>query len=151
MSYQVTVNRRGKPMPFRRRLAARLSVMLASALSRLSPAAISRSLQFIRRHSKPATYAEASASQAAVVASSIACARQEGCLQRSLATVLLCRMKGTWPTWCIGVRARPPFGAHAWIEAEGRAVGDVESGYLRKLITVGHPDDDHPRAAGFRT
>ncbi|TDC20595.1 lasso peptide biosynthesis B2 protein [Streptomyces sp. 8K308] len=42
---------------------------------------------------------------------------------RSLASALLCRLRGTWPTWCSGART-PPFAAHAWIEAEGSPVGE---------------------------
>ncbi|MEV4177831.1 lasso peptide biosynthesis B2 protein [Nonomuraea sp. NPDC049709] len=43
----------------------------------------------------------------------------------------LCRMRGWRPTWCSGVRVRPPFAAHAWVEA-----GGVPVGYLAPLITV---------------
>ncbi|MCC3775747.1 lasso peptide biosynthesis B2 protein, partial [Streptomyces sp. UNOB3_S3] len=58
------------------------------------------------------------------------------CLRRSLATVLLCRLGGTWPTWCTGVRTAP-FAAHAWVEAEGRPVGEPgdTAGY-RPMLTV---------------
>ena len=56
---------------------------------------------------------------------------------KSLATVLLCRWRGAWPTWCVGVRRLPPFGAHAWVEAEGVAVGeDYPPDYFRTLFTV---------------
>jgi hypothetical protein len=32
---------------------------------------------------------------------------------------LLCRLRGQWPTWCVGAWRIPPFGAHAWVEADG--------------------------------
>ncbi|MGH3429544.1 MAG: lasso peptide biosynthesis B2 protein, partial [Mycobacteriales bacterium] len=58
------------------------------------------------------------------------------CLQRSLATTLLCRISGTWPTWCTGVRT-PPFAAHAWVEAQGRRVGEPkDTATYRTLLTV---------------
>ena len=47
------------------------------------------------------------------------------CLERSVATALLCRMRGSWPDWCAGV-ALEPFRAHAWVEAEGSVVGEDE-------------------------
>ncbi|MFI2077325.1 MULTISPECIES: lasso peptide biosynthesis B2 protein [Streptomyces] len=45
------------------------------------------------------------------------------CLQRSLATALLCQLGGTWPTWCTGVRT-PPFATHAWAEPTDNASGN---------------------------
>jgi hypothetical protein len=58
------------------------------------------------------------------------------CLQRSLATTLLCRMRGVWPTWCIGVHTAP-FTAHAWVEAEGQPVGETHGpGYYCPLIII---------------
>ncbi|WP_241481557.1 lasso peptide biosynthesis B2 protein [Nocardiopsis gilva] len=63
----------------------------------------------------------------------------EACLQRSLATVLLCRMGGSQPTWCVGVRTEP-FQAHAWVEAEGAPVGEpMPADYYRPLIRVPEP------------
>ena len=44
------------------------------------------------------------------------------CLTRSVAVAFYCRMAGKWPTWR-GVRY-PPLESHAWIEADGRTVGE---------------------------
>ncbi|MEV0505008.1 lasso peptide biosynthesis B2 protein, partial [Streptomyces spectabilis] len=91
----------------------------------------------LRRGARPATAAEAGAARTTVVTVSLSCAGQKGCLPRSLATVMLCRMRGQWPTWCVGVRTRPPFAAHAWVEAEGILVGeDCPRTYFQRLITV---------------
>lgn len=57
-----------------------------------------------------------------MVTVSVQCAGQ-GCLQRSLATVLLCRAGGRWPDWCTGVRMEP-FRAHAWVEVDGEPIGE---------------------------
>ena len=73
----------------------------------------------LRRGARPATYEQAKAARDTVVAVSLTCAAREGCLPRSLATVLLCRLHGSWPAWCVGARRLPPFAAHAWVEAEG--------------------------------
>lgn len=102
-------------------------------------------LTLLRRGAAPASYAQAKNARDAVLAVSLGCAGPQGCLRRSLATVLLCRMAGRWPTWCVGVRVLPPFGAHAWVEAEGRLVDeDVPDTYFRRLIAV-PPRDHHVR------
>ncbi|MFF6781758.1 lasso peptide biosynthesis B2 protein [Streptomyces sp. NPDC012510] len=54
---------------------------------------------------------------------SVRCAGQ-GCLPRSIATALLCRARGVWPTWRTGMRTVPMV-AHVWVEAEGRPVDDL--------------------------
>ncbi|MEU9117139.1 lasso peptide biosynthesis B2 protein [Streptomyces sp. NPDC048483] len=62
--------------------------------------------------------------------------RREGCLRRSVATALLCRMRGVWPHWCTGVRTAP-FRAHAWVEVEGLAVGGPYwLGEYRRMVVV---------------
>lgn len=95
----------------------------------------------LRRGAAPATTRHTAAARADVVAVSLACAGPQGCLVRSLATTLLCRSAGRWPEWCVGVRVLPPFGAHAWVEAEGRPVGeDVPDGYFRRLMSVPAPE-----------
>ncbi|TDD88198.1 lasso peptide biosynthesis B2 protein [Actinomadura rubrisoli] len=131
--------------PLRRRAAARLAVVLARLVALLPPARIRSVLGLLSRGAAPATYDQAKAARDAVLAVSLACLGPRGCLPRSLATVLLCRMRGAWPSWCVGARVMPPFGAHAWVEAEGRLVDeDVPDGYLTPLITV------PPRQGGDR-
>ncbi|MEU6789643.1 lasso peptide biosynthesis B2 protein [Nonomuraea angiospora] len=128
---------RPQGVPWRARLAARMAVGAAFSLAVLPPRRLRTVLTLLSRRARPATYAEAKAAKDAVLAVSLACLGVHGCLPRSLATALLCRMRGSWPTWCTGVRVRPPFGAHAWVEAEGRAVDEpTPEGYLAPLITV---------------
>ncbi|NEE38224.1 lasso peptide biosynthesis B2 protein, partial [Streptomyces sp. SID7982] len=72
-----------------------------------------------------------------VVATSRRCASRYGCLPRSVAVALACRMSGVWPDWCAGVWATPPFSPHAWVLAEGRTVGEqAEAADLRPLMVV---------------
>jgi hypothetical protein len=123
--------------PVGRRAAARFAVSLALLLSHLPPGRIRWVLAALRTGARPAGHDQARAAREAVAAVSLTCLGPRGCLPRSLATALLCRLGGTWPTWCVGVRTLPPFGAHAWVEADGRLVGEnVPDGYLTPLITV---------------
>ncbi|REE96752.1 lasso peptide biosynthesis B2 protein [Thermomonospora umbrina] len=130
-------------VPRGRRVAARVAVGVAYGLALLPPRRLRAVLGLLSRGAAPAQHTQAKAARDAVISVSLTCLGSQGCLPRSLATVLLCRMWGSWATWCVGARAKPPFGAHAWVEAEGRPVGeDVPDGYLNPLITV------RPRRAG---
>ncbi|MCH0541888.1 lasso peptide biosynthesis B2 protein [Streptomyces sp. MUM 203J] len=129
---------RPQGVPFARRLAARLVLGPALLLSLLPPRRIRAVLGWARRGAAPATAEGALDARDALCAVSLRCAGPQGCLPRSLGAALLCRLRGTWPTWCTGVRTVPPFAAHAWIEAEGRPVGEgMPDGYFTRLITVG--------------
>ncbi|MFD7417518.1 lasso peptide biosynthesis B2 protein [Kitasatospora purpeofusca] len=117
------------------RAAALLAVTAARLLTHLNPGRLRRTLEAARGTAPPATTAQALAARRAVVTVSARCAG-EGCLQRSIATALLCRSRGTWPTWCTGVRS-DPFRAHAWVEADGRPVGEPGSTALyHRMLTV---------------
>ncbi|MGW0559883.1 lasso peptide biosynthesis B2 protein [Streptomyces sp. NPDC003016] len=124
-------------VPFARRLAARAVLLPAVALSLLPPRRIRAVLGLVRRGATPATAAQAKNARDAMCAVSLRCAGPKGCLPRSLGAALVCRLSGTWPTWCTGVRVVPPFTAHAWIEADGRPVDeDVPDDYFTRLMTV---------------
>ncbi|MFD0392139.1 lasso peptide biosynthesis B2 protein [Streptomyces nogalater] len=122
-------------VPPLRRLLARLAVAAARPLAGAGPRRIRAVLHLLRRGAVPATRQQAAAARQAVVAVS-RCAADRGCLQRSLATALLCRAWGTWPTWCTGVRTEP-FRAHAWVAVGSEPVGEPahERGYT-PVITV---------------
>ncbi|WP_030147293.1 MULTISPECIES: lasso peptide biosynthesis B2 protein [unclassified Streptomyces] len=125
-------------VPLSRRLAARLVLLPALGLALLPPRRIRTVLGVLRRGAAPATPAQAQKARDAMCAASLHCAGPKGCLPRSLGAALLCRLGGTWPTWCTGVRVVPPFTAHAWIEAEGRPVGEgAPEGYFARLVTIG--------------
>jgi hypothetical protein len=129
-----TLNDSVRP-PLIARIAAHIAVAGAFMLARLPPRRIRKILTTARRGARPATYEQALAARNDVVAVSVMCSGNY-CLQRSLATTLLCRMRGVWPTWSTGVRT-PPFAAHAWVEAQGRRVGEpAETDNYRTMITV---------------
>ncbi|MEU9547908.1 lasso peptide biosynthesis B2 protein [Streptomyces werraensis] len=124
-------------VPLGLRLAARLVLVPAVLLTLLPPRRIRAVLRVIRRGAAPATAVQAQAARDALCAVSLRCTGPKGCLPRSLGAALLCRLRGTWPTWCAGVRVVPPFTAHAWIEAEGSLVGEgVPDGYFARLVIV---------------
>jgi hypothetical protein len=137
MTLPEAISYQPRSVRMRRRAAARLAVGAARLLATQSPRRIRTVLGCMRRGAQPATFEQAKVARDTVVAVSLTCAAREGCLARSLATVLLCRLGGYWPTWCVGSRRLPPFAAHAWIEADGVMVGEnYPHDYFRTLFTV---------------
>ncbi|GAA4936911.1 lasso peptide biosynthesis B2 protein [Streptomyces coeruleoprunus] len=124
------------------RLTVHAAVAAARLLAHLPPRRIRAVLGLARRGARPARFAEALRARREVTAVSTLCAGRY-CLPRSLATALLCRMRGHWPTWCSGVRTSP-FGAHAWVEAEGRPVDEPQdiATYL-PMVTVPDTPANH--------
>ncbi|MER7481933.1 lasso peptide biosynthesis B2 protein [Streptomyces sp. NPDC126510] len=124
-------------VPLARRMAARLVLLPAVVLASLPPRRLRTVLGVLRRGAAPASTGQAQSARDAMCAVSLRCAGPKGCLPRSLGAALLCRLGGTWPTWCTGVRVTPPFTAHAWVEAEGHPVGEgVPQGYFARLVAV---------------
>jgi hypothetical protein len=107
-----------------RRLVALAAVGVARPLSDLSPRRIRQVLNLLSRGTRPASYEQALRARSATVTVSVRCAGL-GCLQRSIATVLICRLRNRWPDWCSGFRTEP-FGAHAWVEVDGVPVGEPD-------------------------
>lgn len=134
ISQVMPANRTGN---LRLKLAGRLAVLVARSLRKKSPKKIQSVLRRLAKGARPAGYDEAARAREIVVGTSLLCTGPEGCLPRSIATAVLCRLQGTFPTWCAGVRVTPPFGAHAWVVAEGRDVGEpYPPGYHRVLLKV---------------
>jgi hypothetical protein len=134
MSMSVALAER-RHLPPHRRVVPLLAVGAARLLAKAKPARLRAILEFTRRGAPPATAAQTLAAREAVVSVSLRCAGQN-CLQRSIATALLCRVRGAWPTWCTGVRTHP-FAAHAWVEAEDHPIGEPHpKGHYKPLITV---------------
>ncbi|CAM3700666.1 lasso peptide biosynthesis B2 protein [Kibdelosporangium persicum] len=102
----------------------RAVVGVARLLAKRSPKKIAHVLRKLSANCRPATFEEARAARNSVLVVSTRCCGGNACLPRSLATVLLCRLRGSWAAWCVGVLAAPPFTAHAWVEADGMMVGE---------------------------
>lgn len=136
MSTQMALRRERGRLSLPRRLEARLAVGCARLLARMTPARVRLVLSLVRRGARPATHQQALAAREATVSVSVLCAA-ECCLPRSIATALLCRAHGVWPTWCVGVRTSP-FASHAWVEVDGTPVGEpFPAGYHQVLMRVG--------------
>ncbi|EPH44298.1 lasso peptide biosynthesis B2 protein [Streptomyces aurantiacus] len=134
MSAPVALSARDR-LPLHRRALPLLAVWVARLLAGRRPARVRAVLEFLRRGAGPATAEQTAAARRDIVSVSLRCAGQ-ACLQRSIATALLCRGRGVWPTWCTGVRTSP-FQAHAWVEAEGGPVGEPHpAGHYRTLLAV---------------
>lgn len=137
-------------VPRSHRMTARVAVAGAFLLCLLPPARIPAVLALLRGGARPARYGHAEAARNAVVTVSLTCLGSRGCLPRSLATTLLCRIWGVWPTWCAGVRTRSPIRAYAWVEADGRPVNEpVPRGCLSAFVAVPPVGADAGRAGGL--
>ena len=122
------------PPPVYLRPQVALAVLLAHIVVRRDPKRLRAFLTRVSRAVPPATKEEATRARSHVVGASLRCAGPR-CLERSVATALLCRMRGSWPDWCTGV-ALEPFRAHAWVEAEGSGVGEDERDLMLFTITM---------------
>jgi hypothetical protein len=122
VSTPVALDRNRGALPLHRRLTALLAVGVARVLAILPPGTLGRVLGVVRTGAAEPTTDRARAARDDVVRVSALCAG-EGCLPRSIATALLCRLHGTWPRWCVGVQTEP-FRAHAWVEVGGQPVGE---------------------------
>ncbi|WP_198671342.1 lasso peptide biosynthesis B2 protein [Desertihabitans aurantiacus] len=118
-------------------LRTRAAVGSALALAKLPPHTLRRLLRGVSTGARPASYAEVRELRDTVLSVSAFCRGGSACLVRSLATALLCRSRGLWPEWCVGVLSAPPFTAHAWLEAEGRIVDEpMSSADFAKFFTI---------------
>jgi hypothetical protein len=128
---------------FKDRLKARVVVRIATILAHFRPEHLTSVLRRIARGTLPANYEHAALARSLVCSVSMRCAG-EGCLQRSIAIALLCRLDGRWPVWKAGVRIEP-FRAHAWVEADGLPVeegNDIED--YSVMLSVPEPESNQP-------
>ncbi|MFI5805384.1 lasso peptide biosynthesis B2 protein [Streptomyces sp. NPDC051561] len=133
MTTEMTMPRRGAGPGG---LKLRTAIALALLLARLKPGMLRKLLTRLSAGARPASYDRTLETYDRVVATSRKCAGWYGCLPRSIAIALACRMSGTWPNWHAGVRNAPPFQPHAWVAAEGRTVGEQNVTDFRPLMKV---------------
>lgn len=109
----------------------------ARILSKAPPRALRRVLETVRTGARPASYRETRAARDVILTVSAYARGGSACLPRAIATALLCRVRGVWPEWCVGVLSAPPFTAHAWVEAEQCIVDEpMTSADFTKLMSV---------------
>jgi hypothetical protein len=119
------------------KLLVHSAVRLARYLSKKSPKRIRTILGKLAKGTRPATHEQARRVHEKVLTVSAYCCGGEACVPRSIAVALVCRIRGTWPEWCVGVLTAPPFAAHAWVEADGEMVNEIiEPEFYRKLFSV---------------
>ncbi|WP_226874665.1 lasso peptide biosynthesis B2 protein [Microbispora sitophila] len=128
------------------RAQARLAIAVARVLILLSPDRLAAVLTRLCRGVAQASATDAGDARDVVCALSRRCAGQ-GCLQRSVAVVILCRLRGSAPDWCAGF-AMHPFTAHAWVEVDDRPVGEPEK---VSTYTVVHASRVRPHQARSRS
>lgn len=129
-----------------------LAISVARVIALLPALRITQVLGALRRRSRPSHVGEVSDLRAAVCRASVRCAGQ-GCLQRSIAVFVACRLQGHTPVWASGFRVAP-FGAHAWVEVDGSTVGepDVIADFVVVLSVPEQPSRSRtPTARGGTT
>ncbi|NUT49129.1 MAG: lasso peptide biosynthesis B2 protein [Saccharothrix sp.] len=131
------VNEKAVPPPLWIRPLARIAVLSALLLARLTPERQFAILGFLSRGARASSPGQAHRARNAVLFTSVMCTGP-WCLQRSIATAVLCRLSGTWPEWCVGVRTEP-FRAHAWVQVDGVPVDeDTEQiHHFHRMVTIG--------------
>ncbi|MEU8381518.1 lasso peptide biosynthesis B2 protein [Streptosporangium sp. NPDC048865] len=134
MSPKMVALQKAAAPPWRLRPVVLVAIALAWPLARCAPYRLRAVLQFVSRGARAATAKEAENARSAIVGLSV---RHGGprCLERSIAIALMCRVAGSWPDWCTGVSTHP-FEAHAWVEAEGEAIGEDPDEIVHFFITM---------------
>ena len=102
-------------------LLAVAAATLLLTFTRALPHRIRRVPGVLRRGSYEANPPQVERAYEIVTTVSLRCASGHGCLHRSLAIVMLCRMRGARAIWRVGFRS-PPSESHAWVEAAGEPV-----------------------------
>ena len=59
------------------------------------------------------------------------------CLERSLVLYRLFSGAAAQPTLVLGMRAAGPAAGHAWIEVDGKALGEEQAGTYERVIAIG--------------
>jgi Transglutaminase-like superfamily len=107
--------------------------------TRARPARIRAVLRLLNAGATPAPLALAQRCRAVVTTVSLRAASDHGCLPRSLAVLVACRLAGCTVTWRVGV-ASPPPSSHAWVEADDTPVGErFDPRLLYSPIITVHP------------
>jgi hypothetical protein len=121
------------------RLRATAAVICARALAALKPSQLEKVMRRLSSRTTPAGIEEALRARIVVTSISTRCAGR-WCLDRSIATALLCRLNGTWPEWNTGVCTQP-FRAHAWVAVEGQPIGEPSGlgDTFESMMTVASP------------
>lgn len=131
-----------------RGLTALAAARVILAATKARPGPLTRALTRYAA-ARPASHAQAERAFAVITTLSPRCGGDTGCLPRSIAIALFCRTAGTWPSWRSGVRY-PPLHSHAWVEADGRPVGEPAHLIATYTPTITIPALPPPASTGRR-
>ncbi|MGW4528407.1 lasso peptide biosynthesis B2 protein [Amycolatopsis sp. NPDC004378] len=92
--------------------------------TRARPARIRVVLRALRTGANEAEFESAMRARACVTTVSLRCASDHGCLLRSVAIVVACRLAGGSVRWYVGT-ASPPPASHAWVEVADAPIGEL--------------------------
>lgn len=110
------------------RLLATLCLSAAAWLLRLRFGRVLALVRWtMRRCHRPASAGEATRIVGAIRRAARHRSGRVACLEQSLAAVLLAGIHRRSIQWCIGARLMP-YAAHAWIEVDGRSIGEPGPG-----------------------
>jgi len=125
-------------VPRRIKLLTRMALFLSAPLNRVSPQTIEQVLTHLTKRLPAATEEQVLDIRAATCAVSRRCRSQDGCIRRSLAVATATCLIRRSVSWCTGY-AQDPFRAHAWVELNGKPVGEPKEIYMyTKTIDVLH-------------
>lgn len=139
MTFNVMIpwENRDRNRPLRRRAATRLAVAASYILARQPAQRLRRVMARLSRGARPATREQTQAALDSVLSTSLPMHGLKACLPRSVSVALLCRISGTWPTWCTGVSRSAPPTAHAWVQVDDEPIGEDDSNHgFVPMLTV---------------
>ena len=122
--------RRAEPQTVARRPHRIVAARLLLAVTARRPAMLHRVLGAAARAARrDATIAEATTIHRTLTSASLRCASPYGCQPRSVALTVWCLLTRRRVSWVVGA-ATAPLGLHAWVEAQGRPVGESVDRHL---------------------
>lgn len=126
--------------PMYQTIRAKPATILAFWLIKLPPARLVSVIRLLSRGTAKASYEEVARWRRLVNVASPRCAGN-GCLQRSVAIMLIGALRRRSPVWVSGIRMNP-FAGHAWVEVDGQPVQENAelSGFIRTLEVDPHKE-----------
>lgn len=129
------------------RLAAVVVTLAVTVVVRVLPFHRTRNTarRFAAPAVRPATVRQTATVLAAIDTASRWVPVRAACLERSLAAVVLLRLRGRRVEWCHGIKSRPVT-LHAWVQVDRRPVGEpVDPTITYNVLFTTHQGRPHER------
>ena len=134
MSSPVRMEKRTK-LSFKNKITAFFCANVSFFLIRLPPKKLSKIIEKLSKRTQSATPAEVEQWSTYINSINVRCAGN-GCLQRSVAVMLWGIIARRTPDWISGFQVSP-FIAHAWVEIDGKPIGEeIDLSKFQKIIFV---------------